>query len=276
MVRLRNTVLTSILPTLISSQCTESQTSLNVDATVVQGDTTIRPFGQSGYCIYKRWLSYTTNQDLWLWPCNPDHVKYQWSYNQESGLIKSIGSEIKDTENPFCWYLEFVDHMWTQRVKIIPCDATDDRQKFDFIDGRIHLRDYPTLCIGFEPDNTGSAQSIALTAMKCYPNVWVQPVVCVDEEEVVTTEAPTTTEKITTTEEVTTSEPTTPEPTTEEPTTEEPSTEESTTAAEKTKDILFIMMDDLGYYDVSWHSDDIITPNLHNLYDQSLGTCLRA
>ena len=39
----------------------------------------------------------------------------------------------------------------------------------------------------------------------------------------------------------------------------------STNSLRSAPNIIFIMADDLGFNDVSWHNPDIYTPNLHNL-----------
>ena len=68
-------------------------------STFVSSDQTIRPMGSgSEMCAYKRWNSYTMGQDVWLWPCDPNHGsrKYLWEYDEQTGLVKSLGSLKKE------------------------------------------------------------------------------------------------------------------------------------------------------------------------------------
>ena len=90
--------------------------------------------GGAEFCIYKRYLGYADGHELWLWKCDPEHksLKYQFEFDETSGLIKSLGSVKKDAENPYCWHVGELDRVWTQRVKIKQCDASDSGQKFTF------------------------------------------------------------------------------------------------------------------------------------------------
>ena len=163
----------------------------------VRSDTTIRPFGaiSDTHCIYKRYLGYTSGQDLWVWPCDVGSAnvnaagKYQWNYNSTSGLVKSIGSEIKNPDQPFCWNIVDPSRAWTQRVKIDVCDENNANQKFDFIDGRIQARTGdPVLCVGWEVSRDADLKTPLITT-KCFSNNFAE---VADSPPPTTTEAPTT------------------------------------------------------------------------------------
>lgn len=152
---------------------------------LVAMDQTIRPFCfenndscQKTNCVYKRYLSYTKDQTVWTWPCEASHfnsviaAKYQWRYDSASGLITSIGSEIKNVENPFCWKFSR-NSTWKQRVKIDRCDAKDDFQKFDYAEGKLFSRSFPNLCVGYDLQEYGERDGkVALTLMSCFGMVW--------------------------------------------------------------------------------------------------------
>ena len=140
----------------------------------IHSDTTIRPLGnslESSYCAFKRWNDYALDHNVWLWPCDSNHVKYQWSYDSTTKQIKSIGSEIKYPESPFCWYVKRPSATWAQQVRIKECDENDSSQKFSLIDGRIYLEG-TSLCVGWETTEQQTASGISLTIMKCYSNQW--------------------------------------------------------------------------------------------------------
>ena len=127
--------------------------------------------------LHKRYLDFVNNQDVWLWPCNPDHSsgKFSWEYDSTTGLIKSVGSETKYPENPFCWRFPKYDSNWKQRVKIAPCDENDVQQKFDYVNGRIHSRSRAKLCVGFDVEHFEEAGGkTPVTMMTCFGTVWGQ------------------------------------------------------------------------------------------------------
>ncbi|XP_076040503.1 arylsulfatase I-like [Oratosquilla oratoria] len=44
----------------------------------------------------------------------------------------------------------------------------------------------------------------------------------------------------------------------------------SATAGKEQPNVIFILVDDLGWNDVSWHNPDVISPNLHSLLDKGI------
>ena len=158
-------------------------------------DGTIRPYGSdSEYCLYKRYLGYTHSQEVWLWPCNPTHSskKFNWIYDSEKGHIIIEGSLKKNPNRPFCMWIQYPEKTWTQRVRITPCNDVDDTIKFDYVNGRIFLRDYPGICMGWEATTgRGSLGKVAVSAMKCFSNNWSGENSCSSSGDA-TTEASTT------------------------------------------------------------------------------------
>ena len=131
-------IISSLSINIANSQCDSSNFTIN---TFINSDSTIRPFGNSvenGYCAYKRWNDYVLDHNVWLWPCDSSHVKYQWSYDSGTKQIFSIGSQIKYPDTPFCWYVKRPEATWAQQVRIKECDVADDSQKFVMVDGRIY------------------------------------------------------------------------------------------------------------------------------------------
>merc|ERR1712048_1417211 len=152
-----------------SSNCAQDCVDNNSNSVLVGGDETIRPFGADGetYCFFKRWMGFANGQDVWVWPCNPNHGsgKYRWSYDSSTGLILSQGSIVKNPAKPFCLNIVRAESLWSQRVKILRCDETMLSQQWDFVDGKIVSRANPNVCIGW----TAGGKS-ALTTIKCHSN----------------------------------------------------------------------------------------------------------
>ena len=152
--------------------------TLQISETPVLLDTTIRPTGFEGFCVYKRWADYVQSQDVWSWPCNDaTHQnlnkagKYHWNYNSTTGLVKSIGSERLRPHKPFCWFISRPDTVWSQRLKIKACDENDLQQQFDYepANGRLVLRSNRRLCVNYQINNDdGVVEKVALTVSKCY------------------------------------------------------------------------------------------------------------
>merc|ERR1712110_1314179 len=85
---------------------------------------------------------------------------------------KSIGSEIKYPNGPFCLYVSRLTSSWKQRVKIAKCQQNNDQQKFDYREGRLHLRANPKVCLGYENYPAQNRAQAALTAQSCFANTW--------------------------------------------------------------------------------------------------------
>ena len=111
--RPHHTLIPALFSVAINSECAENQETIAASSasTPVQNDNSIRPFtiGGSSYCAYKRYLDYAVDHEVWLWPCDVGHssLKYQWSHDETTGLIMSLGSEAKYPETPYCWYSAF-------------------------------------------------------------------------------------------------------------------------------------------------------------------------
>ena len=83
------------------------------------------------------------------------------------------GSLKKNPNRPFCMWIQYPEKTWTQRVRITPCNDIDDTIKFDYANGRIFMRNYPNICIGWESGRgKESLEKVAVSAMKCFSNNW--------------------------------------------------------------------------------------------------------
>jgi hypothetical protein len=144
----------------------------------VSHDGTIRPLNiGANKCLYKRYLGFAYAHEVWLWNCNSHHGsgKYQWHFDESTGLIKIIGSEMKDPAQPYCLYVHKLSMTWTQRAKIKLCDANDKGQQFMYDEGRIHLKHSRKLCLGYATGTFANSGQIAITAMGCLNNQWGVP-----------------------------------------------------------------------------------------------------
>lgn len=153
----------------------------------VLSDGSIRPFQAADstgdiHCVYKRYLDFVSGHDVWVWPCF-DHNKkdgifkkqgrFQWQWFPETGQIRNIGSELKFENKPFCITFYKPESEWKQRAKIDPCDDEDERQQFEFKEGRIHSKMNTDLCMGYEVSKYNEFNGqVALTLMSCFGNQW--------------------------------------------------------------------------------------------------------
>ena len=71
----------------------------------------------------------------------------------------------------FCWELNSLTRFFKQRVTIQVCDQNEEKQKFDYTDGKIHSRAESRLCAGYQ--QYSFSQEIALTFSDCYTNCLV-------------------------------------------------------------------------------------------------------
>ena len=122
--------------------------------------------GHSGLCIEKLGVGYVKDDNVAFNGCKTDANnalklgKKQWIYDETTGQIFSYGSQVKNAANPFCLYVNNINRYYKQRVRIARCDSSDSRQAFDYVDGRVHLRDSPRHCLSYivnevEQSNSG-------------------------------------------------------------------------------------------------------------------------
>jgi hypothetical protein len=151
------------------------------DALVKNDDSSIRPFGDSINCLFKKYTGYNVNDEVWVRSCDAGNTnqnkaqKFWWSHDHVSGLITSEGSRNFDENNVLCLTLNSLDRFYKQRVKLAVCDADDELQQFDFVDGRIYSRGNTRLCAGYEYSNyvsNGVDTGSAFIFSTCYPNTW--------------------------------------------------------------------------------------------------------
>ena len=114
------------------------------DALVKNDDLSIRPFGDSVNCLFKKYTGYNVNDEVWVKSCDAANTninraqKYWWSHDHVSGLITSEGSRNFDENNVLFLTVNSLERYYKQRVKLAVCDADDVLQQFDFVDGRIY------------------------------------------------------------------------------------------------------------------------------------------
>ena len=97
--------------------------------------------------------------------------KYKFSYDESSKQIVAEGSKIK--HDTFCLTVEstFLERPRRQRMRIAICDGGDQKQKFNFSDGRVTSVLSPNICAGYEyyRYRDGMA-SVPLVFHECFPN----------------------------------------------------------------------------------------------------------
>lgn len=170
---------------------------------LVNENMSITPFDwQDSTCVFKKYSGYKPNDQVWMANCANlasanqfKSDKFRWSFDANSGLVKSIGAENQDMD--LCWAISDKNRNYKQRVKLMACDGNNEKQVFDYFDGRLHLRARDRLCVGFEHYKIGTG-STALVFTTCYPNGF-GVVNNGDSTTAATTEAATTSTTVSTT-----------------------------------------------------------------------------
>merc|ERR1712150_315304 len=132
-------------------------------------------------CFFKKYAGYSNGNEIWIKTCDAGNSninkagKYHFRYDEETGRITSVGSEIKDENSPFCLRITNPEMKYKQRVRIAPCNPNDNNQKFDVTDGRIYSRVNRRVCAGYEYHKIvtdGIDFGTPLLFNTCYPNGW--------------------------------------------------------------------------------------------------------
>jgi len=145
---------------------------------LVSSDSSIKPFGDSTNCLFKRYSGYNTGDEIWIQACDSENAnsakagKYTFSYDKATGLIASEGSRLNDPENVFCLTINSNDRFYKQRVKLAECDSENELQTFDYRDGRIYSRGNLRLCAGLEFEKLAADGKTAFVFSTCYPSVF--------------------------------------------------------------------------------------------------------
>merc|ERR1711879_158611 len=148
---------------------------------VQSADQSIRPFADQTNCLFKKYSGYNVDDEVWVKSCDAGNAnanraaKYWWSYDSGSGLITSEGSRRFDANNVLCLRINSNTRYYKQRVKLAVCDASDELQTFDFLNGRLYSRGNNRLCAGYEYSNyvaNGEGTGSAFIFSTCYPNSW--------------------------------------------------------------------------------------------------------
>ena len=142
----------------------------------VNNDRTIRPFDKD-VCLFKKYAGYVKNHDVWLTSCDGASDsnfnkagKYQWSFDEDTGLIYSEESRLQNSGNPFCLKIASLSRVFSQRVRIDRCDSANELQKFTFLDGRIHSSSVMKLCANYDYERLEQSGGTPLTFSKCQPS----------------------------------------------------------------------------------------------------------
>lgn len=126
-------------------------------------------------CLFKKYSNYNVNDEIWLKTCDASNtnsakaMKYHFSYDQASGLIKSLGSVAANENKHLCLKLNSATRFGKQRVKLARCDSENVLQQFDFVDGKIYPRSEHRLCASYEYNKFEAAGTTALIFSTCFP-----------------------------------------------------------------------------------------------------------
>jgi hypothetical protein len=131
-----------------------------------------------GTCLFKKYSGYNNRDEIWIKPCDASNAnaakagKYTFSYDAETGLISSEGSRVKDPDNVKCLRINNKNRFYKQRMRIFGCNADDELQQFDLVDGRLYSRANPRLCGGFEYYKLAAdaTNGTPFTFSTCFPN----------------------------------------------------------------------------------------------------------
>jgi len=159
-------------------------------------DMSVRVSLKDNLCWHKRYVFYQPGHAMFVGYCdveNENHHragKYKFSYDTGSKQIVAEGSKIK--HETFCLTVSNENRVKRERMRIDVCDASDQKQKFEYVGGRIYSVLNPNACAGFEyaryenhkddyPSNTDEnltgLASLPLVFYKCHPNTFALNVV---------------------------------------------------------------------------------------------------
>ena len=154
--------------------CVKIDTQIIFKETPVKIDGTIRPHGDQSKCFYHKmnaqcekspklvifekmvfegllfsfiffilWNGFTSQEKIYISDCH-DHNRYQWIFDEESGLI--MNSNRIDTE-PHCWKIPNVMATRSkQQVFLAPCVEEDLGQQWTVIGGRVKAKSNTDIC----------------------------------------------------------------------------------------------------------------------------------
>ena len=119
-------------------------------------------------CVVKRYNGFKAGQTMWYNKCNSDHknknkvAKSKFEFNTENQVI-SKGAFQLFSKN-LCWNIKSLKRFGKQRISLQNCDSGSDLQKFEMMDGRLHVMSEHKICLGV----LGNLATLQF----CYPNVW--------------------------------------------------------------------------------------------------------
>ena len=123
---------------------------------LVDADQAIYPTGLTDKCVFKRYSGYQAQDEIWIDTCSAGHQnpnkagKYHWSYDAATGLISSVGALSYQDGIAYCMKINNKNRFYKQRVKLARCNANDELQQMDYLNGRIYSRANSRLCAGYE------------------------------------------------------------------------------------------------------------------------------
>ena len=158
-----------------SGSCGASLANEDKSITVMGSDSVT-----DGTCLFKKYSGYNNRDEIWIKSCDASNIninkagKYTFSYDAATGLISSEGSRDKDPENVKCLRINNKNRFYKQRMRIFGCQADDELQQFDLVDGRLYSRANPRLCAGFEYYKLSAdfAQGTPFVFSTCFPNAF--------------------------------------------------------------------------------------------------------
>ena len=161
--------LLATLPILVFSQQLDNSFQQNRQYVTLDGpvlnDKTIRAIGSKNCAMKKMSASYKykPRDSVWHDVCRPGSPEFQWSFDEVTGLVRSVGS---GDDRPFCWWVRKELKEEHQRVKIMDCDVNDVNQQFSWQLGRFVSRANVDLCVGFDVQRKKGP----LMTTKCFHN----------------------------------------------------------------------------------------------------------
>ena len=145
-------------------------------------DSSVRVSNIDNLCWHKRYMFYQPGHTVFVKSCdveNDNHHKagkYKFSYDTTSKQIVAEGSKIK--HETFCLTVSEENRVKRQRMRIGVCDSSDQKQKFEYVGGRVYSVLNPNSCAGFEYHRyRDGLASVPLVFYQCFPNTFALDVI---------------------------------------------------------------------------------------------------
>ena len=87
-----------------------------------------------------------------------------WEFDPNYGIVKNVGTNA-------CWSVASVSRRNEQFLRLATCNETDPSQQFYPDNGRIHIKQEPRLCLGFDYSEFTKVHDVKVVSFDCYREI---------------------------------------------------------------------------------------------------------